>query len=295
MLILRSSSTTSAQYVGQTLPFSSATSPRPGPIFLAQSHMETFDTVIADTAALREKAHRLRYEAYCIENKGFENPKNHPNGLEFDAYDAHSEQGLLIHCHSGLAIGSVRLIMPVEDRWDSSFPIQSLCKNSLTHDRETVMRTVEVSRMCISRTMRKQICHAETYQSSSDAQQGDSKQLSADNIIARTRSLLPYLSLGLIKIIVQVSLEKGGQAFATLDPRLLQLLTSFGICTQRIGDDVDYHGVRTPVLMVALDICENTYLHHPEVWKIISDNGRLHDLALQSKRRSNRPVLYAVR
>ena len=44
---------------------------------------------IADTDALREALHRLRYQVY-VEEYGFEKAADHPDGLEKDALDSHA-------------------------------------------------------------------------------------------------------------------------------------------------------------------------------------------------------------
>ena len=74
---------------------------------LLVQHDQFFSTVLADSPALLEAAHALRFQVYCLERK-FENPEEHPGGLEMDAYDAHAVQGVLFHRLTGGAIGSAR-------------------------------------------------------------------------------------------------------------------------------------------------------------------------------------------
>lgn len=251
---------------------------------IAHNYARLFSTVLADDEPLREQSHRLRYAAYCVENS-FESPEDHPDALEADAFDRHSLHGLLVHRPTGLAIGSVRTIMPNADAWWESLPIQAICHHPMVRDRATVMQSLEASRFCISRTMRKQICSINAYKANHlSGEHRDRSSASSEiyDIVSMTLRLLPYLSLGLIKFVLQMAVERElPWIFATIDPRLLQLLGQLGICSQRIGDDVDYHGLRVPVLFKPLAIFENVYGPKREVWTIISEQGRLHELALR--------------
>lgn len=249
--------------------------------FTAEAYTEAFDSVIAGNDALRNQAFRLRYEVFCIENTGFENPDDHPDKLESDKYDSHAVQGLLVHRYSGFAVGSVRMVLPVADQWQCSMPIQDHCMHPSVHHRGTIMNSLETSRFCIPRSMRKRICQKETYRMHGDIDGADLHLpvRPVQEMIDRTRTLLPYLCIGLVKLPLQVAVESNREHIvATLDPRLLQRLTQLGICSTRLGEDIEFHGVRSPVLFLPIDIFENTYKNKREVWKIVTDNGRLHDL-----------------
>ncbi|HVX56235.1 MAG TPA: PEP-CTERM/exosortase system-associated acyltransferase [Candidatus Saccharimonadales bacterium] len=252
--------------------------------FTAEAYTEAFNSVVAESDSLRNQAFRLRYEVFCIENTGFENPEDHPDKLESDEYDRHAVQGLLVHRYSGFAVGSVRMVLPVADQWQCSMPIQDHCMHPSVHHRDTILSSLETSRFCIPRSMRKRICQEETYRAHCDID-GACLPLPSrpvQDMIERTRALLPYLCIGLVKLPLQVAVESSREhIFATLDPRLLQRLTQLGICSKRLGEDIEFHGKRSPVDFVPIDIFENTYKNKREVWKIVTDNGRLHDLVKQ--------------
>ena len=67
---------------------------------------------------MREAAHALRFQVYCLE-RNFENAEEHPDGLEIDSYDTHAVQGVLFHRPTRGAIGSVRMILPEAGTEDS--------------------------------------------------------------------------------------------------------------------------------------------------------------------------------
>lgn len=254
---------------------------------MAQNYAALISPELAEDKSTREKSHRLRYAVYCVENP-FEKPEDNPDALEIDAYDSHSLHGLLIHRPTGLAIGSVRAILPVAERWQDSLPIQLLCSHPMLHDRSTVMRSLEGSRFCISRGMRKEICTADAYYHHFPAMRRanmPSVLPELHDIVARTRRLVPYLPVGLARLLLQIAVEREiSFIFAAIDPRLLKWLDAFGICSTRLGEDVDHHGRRSPVLFEPLSIFENTHARKREIWKIVTDNGRLHDLAFKLRK-----------
>src|SRR5437762_7954441 len=73
--------------------------PLSDPLPLHDIYEDTFKLVRATTQELKEAAYRLRYQVYCVEQP-FENPAEHPQGMETDAYDRHSVHTLLIHRRS---------------------------------------------------------------------------------------------------------------------------------------------------------------------------------------------------
>ena len=81
-----------------------------------------FEVVRADTADLLDEAYRLRYQVYCLENR-YENPDQQVHGRERDLYDDRSVHSLLIHRRSGLAAGTMRVILPGTDTQDLPLPI----------------------------------------------------------------------------------------------------------------------------------------------------------------------------
>jgi len=115
-----------------------------------------FETVTADTADLLLLAQKLRYQVYCIEN-GYEDAGAHPDAVERDGFDSHAVHGLLRHRSTGMALGTVRLILPLADWPDDSFAMQRLSgirSLKLSHVLP-FSSTAEVSRFSLSRQFRR--------------------------------------------------------------------------------------------------------------------------------------------
>ena len=89
---------------------------------------------------------------------------------------------------------------------------------------------------------------------------------------------MPNFTLGLMNGIVRMSAENGiSEWFAVMEPTLLRLLARFGIYFSPIGPVVDYHGMRQPCHADINNLLERVRKERPEVWEIITDNGRLLD------------------
>jgi N-acyl amino acid synthase of PEP-CTERM/exosortase system len=218
---------------------------------------------LADSPALREAAHALRFQVYCIERK-FENADEHPDGLEVDQYDAHSIQGVLFHRPTHGAIGSVRLILPKGGQEDS-FPISTLLRQSSLElsDYVDISRCIEVSRFAISKEMRRR-----------KSDEPNSTSVSRADISREAN--LSFLSL--LQFVLRESIKRDILFWtAVMEPKFLRLLARMGICYTPLGPMVMHHGIRQPCYCYLPDMVENARRTHPECWEVLTDGGILHD------------------
>src|SRR5665213_1072907 len=85
-----------------------------------------------------------------------ENPDQHRDGLESDAFDNRAIHGVLFHRPTDRAIGTVRMILP-QDCVVDSLPIMALLRESnidlANHVR--ISQAVEISRFAISKDYRR--------------------------------------------------------------------------------------------------------------------------------------------
>jgi N-acyl amino acid synthase of PEP-CTERM/exosortase system len=218
-----------------------------------------FRTALAVRADALAEALRIRYQVYCLENS-FENPADHQGGLERDAFDAHSVHSLLIHRASAQAMGTARLVMPVQHDLEQSFPIQSVCTHPQLN-RLPLGRTAEVSRFCISKQFRRRQC---------DTVEGVGSHEGCDRRQER-RSMAPLMSLGLIQSLVRMSEERGITHWcATMEPTLLRLLAAMSIHFEPLGPLVRYHGTRQPCYLEVGPMLERVKNEQRQLWDVLT-------------------------
>ena len=236
---------------------------RTGHDSLLSQHNRYFSTVPADSPALLEAAHALRFQVYCLERK-FENAEEHPDGLEMDVYDAHAVQGVLFHRPTRGAIGSVRLILP-EGGADDDFPIMTLLQQSSMDlsDYVNLGQCIEVSRFAISKEFRRR-----------KSDQPDASMLTRAD--AGREANLAFLSL--LQFVLRESVKRDILFWtAVMEPKFLRLLARMGICYTPLGPLVVHHGIRQPCYCYLPDMLENARRVNPECWEVLTDGGVLHD------------------
>ncbi|MFQ5535104.1 MAG: PEP-CTERM/exosortase system-associated acyltransferase [Sphingomonadales bacterium] len=225
-----------------------------------------FEVRLANSPALLEKAHRLRYDVYCVE-QGLESPDHHPDGLERDEYDGHSVQSVLIHRQSGIVAGVARLILPWHEGQERPLPFHQACaRNSKPHP-SPLLATAEASRLLISREF---VRHANRYMKRrASGADRNTKDYPA-------HSPVQNLLYGLIASIAQMSAPHDiTHICALMRPALRRLLSRLDIHLQCHGPMVDYHGWRQPCLVALDDVSKAVAQSRPDLWEIMFVAGRL--------------------
>lgn len=239
-----------------------ADAPDQAPVTLYDLYMSTFEAVLCDTDALREECFRLRYQVYCLEHTGYEDPSAFPDGLERDAYDPHSLHALLRHRATDTFIGTVRLILHPDTSTTGVFPVHQLCA---AHGLELpqpvpLSRVCEISRFCISKKSRPRVLHslAEVNGSAAD----------------RAR-VIPAMSLGLIRAICQMSKQNGLRQWCMeMEPRIIEMLATLGIHFASVGPLIEFHGKRRICHNLVDALIARMGRERPDVWEVVTDQGR---------------------
>jgi N-acyl amino acid synthase of PEP-CTERM/exosortase system len=222
-----------------------------------------FAVLPADSYALLEQAYRLRYQVYCVENR-FENPLDHPDGLEFDGYDARSVHSLVVDRPSQVVTGTVRIILPDPQHLGKSFPVQKVCHHPMLQGPNlATTRSAEISRFAVSRQLNRR---------SADRH----PRLRPSDFTSSSQPSVPHIFLGLLNGVVRMSVEHGvDEWYAVMEPTLLRLLSRFGIYFTPIGPMVDYHGLRQPCHAHMDTLLDRVHKERPDVWDIMTDHGKL--------------------
>jgi N-acyl amino acid synthase of PEP-CTERM/exosortase system len=248
---------------------------------LTRAYHRCFDIIEADSDALRERVFRLRYRVFCVENP-FEDPLEHPDKLERDAYDARSHHILLRHRGSGEEAGTIRVVMPDAASPMHSFPLQAACRHPFLARAEHVPRLCEISRLCISASFRRRHRDGPVY-SSLDADSARSRGNAGSRFL--TRRVIPYAAMGLFKGAFKTVLELGGvDCIAVMEPRLICSIAATGFCCENIGGPIEFHGTRQPVIFNLRQVYEHGRRTGSLFYPLMADRGRLYALALKNER-----------
>lgn len=189
-----------------------------------------------------KKIFRLRYEVYALEF-GFENPSDFPDKLEQDKYDAHSIHFVALDEYDEV-IGTVRMILNSE----KGFPVEHASKITEFHDKPKSDHITEVSRLAISKALRRRpedgMHGVESYIPQS--QEGVSDKTDKNDKFKERRQK-PVVILGLYKVVYHKCKELGiTHMYMISEDKLFHALYKFGFVFSKVGDPVEYHGKRTP-------------------------------------------------
>jgi N-acyl amino acid synthase of PEP-CTERM/exosortase system len=217
-----------------------------------------FRVVPAITPALVREAFRIRYQVYCTELH-FEDPREHPDGLEHDAYDDLAVHALLLHSPSNEYVGCVRLILSDPGDPSARFPFERFLSPALRGEMNSgnaVARNVigEISRLAVRGDYRRRI--GEYLVPSGTIAQ--SARTSHQKLLEEHGRLFPFIAPTLYLTGAAMALQRGlTQAFVMMEPRLARHLRRYGILFQQVGDIVDYHGQRGPFRIRREDLVEH--------------------------------------
>jgi len=109
-----------------------------------------FEVFLADTEESKNIHYNIRYQVYC-EEMGFENGKDFPEQMEYDDDDAKSIHFIVRDTATKQWVGATRLIY----KRDGKMPIEDSCVIDEEIDRNDFFETVEISRLCLIKDVRR--------------------------------------------------------------------------------------------------------------------------------------------
>ena len=181
-----------------------------------------FDVLRAATPRLVHEAYRLRYQVYCVENP-FEDPEQHISACECDDDDERSIHTLLLHRRTGEIAGTTRVILP-DPLGLRPLPMATLLQGD---DRR---RFDSFSAGQYSRAFA--VCYLKAVSpppgrgALSDVGFGDP----AVSVVETERRLMPFISLGLIRGMFGICLERRiTHLAAVMEPPLIRILNRLGL------------------------------------------------------------------
>lgn len=169
---------------------------------------------------------RLRYQIY-VEEYGFEDPADHPGGIETDKYDRQA-----IHL-AGICEKTEKVVATLRMVYDShlGLPITNIRDYSFGWAPQFQKNVIEVSRLAIDKAYRR----ADSGLLFDQAEKTDRKK--------------PLAIFGLYRLLYHESKKRKATHWAMIsEPHLHDALTSMGYIFHQIGHTIDYHGLRAPYL-----------------------------------------------
>lgn len=236
------------------------------------SLLRRFDDVFMETTASDdhqiEEAFRLRYQVYCLD-RSFEEASACLNGMEQDAYDDYAYHSLLSDKASQRTLGTVRLVKPAATpNWIMKLPLAEYADiDSIEHlIRLPAGTTAEVSRFAISRSARS--CLGSPPEGAAAP--------AKDGGRGWRQKLLPYMSLGLIRGLVRLSMEHGITHWClAAEPSLLRRLRSFGLYFEDAGPLVEHRGLRQICYAELSSLLRRAKAERADCWRIMTEDGLL--------------------
>lgn len=208
---------------------------------LTESFLQYFTVDLATTPAQKESVFNIRYRVYCEEFE-YEPVDRFPDKMEHDAYDDHSLHCLITHISSGRPAGCVRLIPAIGDENRDLFPFEMACSEGLDSvliqsfniDRKTVC---ELSRLAVDGIFRRRAGETQTRFGGLDALDISHQEQRSFELIA-VAAFLACTAL--------TDLTGRTNIFAMMEPFLPRLLRRSGIIFHKVGNNIDFHGIRAP-------------------------------------------------
>lgn len=205
---------------------------------------------IADTDALREAAHRLRYQVY-VEEYGFEKAADHPGGLEKDALDPHALPLVALDRKGGV-VGTARLIL----RSPLGFPALAFADADKRSRYAPPCAVAEVSRLAMDKEFRGAALDFQREMGYYFRHLGGTRKRNPPFFKGNTEGIPRRLVvvLGLINLIYGTAVANGiDHLVMASEKSLWLLLRRFGLPWKPIGPETDYHGRRAPYTLAIAD------------------------------------------
>ncbi len=234
---------------------------------LAESFSRYFKVDLAESDAQKEYVFQVRYRVYCEEFK-YESVERFANRLEIDDYDEYSRHCLITHLQTGMPAGCVRLVPAVGERENKPLPLEKYCGDSLDNkviDNLKLQRNTvcEISRLAVDGAFRRRTGEALT-------RFGEINGLQFSPQEQRTFSSIAVACFFAATVLTEV--DGRINVFAMMEPFLPRLMHRSGIDFQRVGKDIDYHGIRAPYFITTQAVLENMHPDLQELYSWIKEN-----------------------
>jgi N-acyl amino acid synthase of PEP-CTERM/exosortase system len=227
---------------------------------LTEAFEQFFKLELAVSDVQKKEVFRIRHRVYCEEFK-YQSVDPSGNGLETDEFDSDSMHCLITHIRSNTPAGCVRLVPALEKVENGLLPLGKYCKSSLNQplidSMELDMSSVcEISRLAVDSKFRRRDGESLT-------RFGEINGLNVSDEERRSFSLIAIACF--LAATVMTEMNHRTNVFAMMEPFLPRLLHRSGIEFQRVGKDMNYHGIRAPYFITTQSAIDNM---HPDLLRL---------------------------
>ncbi len=224
-----------------------------------------FDVFLADTELSRRIHYQIRYRIFCIDT-GFEDPTTFQLSEEKDEWDEHSAHFLVREKSTGQWVATMRMVLPCE----RPFPVEALC-NLRTSGQIERQREVscEISRLCMVKRYRGRQGRAGKQRLALINSTGSAGFDVISSGLNRREE--PEIMLGLLRAAFAYSQEQGIRYwYFLITPALARMVSRLGITLEKIGDDVNHRGIRSPYVTDSVHGREESMSNSAEVRQMLT-------------------------
>jgi len=236
---------------------------------ILEAFNQYFEMVPALSDDLKNEVYKLRFQVYCKETD-FEDPLNHKDGFESDAFDNRSIHYLIRHRHTKSYAATTRLILPDQNNPKKPFPIElhSTIDNLEPLNGVPRNKLAEVSRFCVSKDFKRR--KYDKVDSLTGIHEESIKLITEDE-----KRTFPHITIALIACQIIISEKQDIHYwYAVMEPALLRFLSALGIRFTSIGPITEYHGKRRPSIIKVSDLLDGVLQKNPPLWNMLTNNGQ---------------------
>jgi N-acyl amino acid synthase of PEP-CTERM/exosortase system len=211
---------------------------------LSDGFMRYFSLEMANDRLQKDRAFWIRYRVYCKEF-GYEPEERFPDQLETDEYDEASQHCLITHIATGAPAGCVRMVPAMGSQETMPLPLERYCAatldkdlvGKLSGDRNNVC---EISRLAVDTAFRRR-------EGEFLSRYGEVEGCVFSDQERRTFSLVA-VALFLAANVMAEKYQRNN-IFAMMEPFLPRMMFKVGIHFQKVGGEINFHGIRAPYFL----------------------------------------------
>lgn len=229
---------------------------------LTENFHRYFAVELALSAKQKRDVFRTRYRVYC-EEFCYEPAERFPDHQERDEFDDVSLHCLIRHRATGMPAGCVRMVPGSIEHTHHLLPMEKYCARSLDPDFRAALRhnresVAEISRLAVDSTFRRR--HNES-----------ADRFGVGELVFAVEEQRVFPLIGISAFLAAAALciiNDRHRGVAMMEPFLPKLMRKSGIIFTKVGQDMDYHGVRAPYFITSDAALANI---RPELRQLYAD------------------------